>query len=114
MNSGDISYYIIIALILLFLTRRVLGAVGFRIYWGAFVLIAVLIGYFTLRYCINWSAVSGLADIGAILPIGIAVLIGFCIVASLFLSAGREWLWADRIARWERRWHDSYRHWWHS
>ena len=113
MNIGDVTYYIAIGLVLLYFSRRALGAVGFRIYWGVWVLFAVAAGYLVLRYCINWDAVSSLADIGTIVLIGAAVVVGARVVGGLFRSAGREWMYAERIAWWRRRWRDSRRHWWH-
>jgi len=113
LNSGDITYYVVVGLVLLYFTRQVLGAVGFRIYWGGFAFLAVVIGYFTLKYCINWDAVTTLADIGTVILIGAAVIVGAGIVVKLFGSAGREWMYEDNMARWRRRWRDSRRHWWH-
>lgn len=113
MNTGDIAYYVVIGLVLLYFSRRAFGAVGFRIYWGAWGLAAVAVGYLVLRYCINWDAVSSLADIGTIVLIVAAVLFGVRIVGGLFRSAGREWMYEENMAQWRRRWRDSRRHWWH-
>ena len=113
MNWENIVLYVIAGLVALVFMREVLGAVGFRIYLGVIALVGVVMGYLILRYCINWSAISGLGDIGFILLIALAVIVGVVVVALLFMSAGNEWLLADQIARWKRRERDSRRHWWH-
>ncbi len=112
MNVGDFAYYVMVALALLYFTRQVLGAVGFRIYWGVFIGFAVVIGYFTLRYCINWDVVTGFKEVGQLIVLGIAVLGGVVLMGKLFLSAGHEWIIEENIARWRRRMRDSKRHWW--
>ena len=113
MNIGDIEYYVIVAIAVLYLSRRAFGAVGFRLYWGGWILLAVVAGCLVLGFCINWDAVSSFADIGVIALIAIAVLVGFKIVGGLFHSAGREWMYEDNMARWRRRWRGSRNHWWH-
>ena len=112
MNSGDIAFYVCVGLAILFLLPRVLGSVGAKIYAGAFLSLFVVLGYLTLKYCINWDAVTGLLDLGKIGLIALAVIVGAVIVGKLFCSAGRDWLWMERMAHWRHLWRRSRRHWW--
>lgn len=107
------AQYILMGLFVLYFARRVLGAVRFRIWAGGMVGMFVLLGYLTLRYCVNWDVVSTLADVGTLIGIAGAVLVGAIFVMILLRSAAHEFRQEERIALFRRRWRDSKNHWWH-
>lgn len=109
---NECAEYILMGLLVLYFARRVLGAVKFRVWAGGIVGMFVMLGYLTLRYCVNWDAVSTFADIGTLLGIAGAVLIAAIFVLILFRSAVNEFCHEERIARFRRRWRDSKNHWW--